>query len=181
MKKWVNWQDFLAAKRSDGPQTFEAFIGALNRRIREYTPEFAERESGATAEMIRQVAKQVGAAGSRLATHSWRSAASGNLGGWAVSRALHFLNVLTGSVGTVGGTSPSGWNKFKPEFFDDPPAAKFWNSLHFPNEFPLAHYEMSFLLLPTFLRRVAERSTPISLVCSIRFGVSRTAFPGSMS
>ncbi|RMG26116.1 MAG: formate dehydrogenase, partial [Bacteroidetes bacterium] len=83
--------------------------------------------------------------------HNWRSAASGNLGGWAVSRCLHFLNVLTGSVGTVGGTSPNSWNKFKPTFFDVPPAQKFWNELHFPKEYPLAFFEMSFLL-PHFLK-----------------------------
>ncbi|MEZ4848679.1 MAG: molybdopterin dinucleotide binding domain-containing protein [Bacteroidia bacterium] len=64
---------------------------------------------------------------------------------------MHFLNVLTGSVGTVGGTSPNAWNKFKPSFFDNPPAQKFWNELHFPNEYPLAFFEMSFLL-PHFLK-----------------------------
>ena len=68
-----------------------------------------------------------------------------------MARCLHFLNVLTGSVGTVGGTSPSRWNKFKPTFFDVPPAQKFWNELHYPREYPLAHHEMSFLL-PHFLK-----------------------------
>ena len=67
--------------------------------------------------MIREVAQKVGAAGTKLATHNWRSAGSGNLGGWAVSRCLHFLNVLTGSVGTVGGTMPSAWNKFNRKVF----------------------------------------------------------------
>src|SRR5690606_34225764 len=117
----------------------------------EYTPEYAESESGVKASMIADVARQIGAAKGRLATHNWRSAASGNLGGWAVSRALHFLVVLTGSVGTEGGTSPNAWNKFKPTFFDKPPAQKFWNELHFPNEYPLAFFEMSFLL-PHFLK-----------------------------
>jgi anaerobic selenocysteine-containing dehydrogenase len=50
-----------------------------------------------------------------------------------------------------GGTSPNSWNKFKPTFFDVPPAQKFWNELHFPNEYPLAFFEMSFLL-PHFLK-----------------------------
>jgi anaerobic selenocysteine-containing dehydrogenase len=151
MQQWVNWQDYMAAQHPDEACTFEGFIAALNEEYAEYTPEFAEQESGVPAAMIRQVARRIGAAGSRLATHNWRSASSGNLGGWAVSRTLHFLNVLTGSVGTAGGTSPSGWNKFKPQFFDDPPAVRFWNHLHFPNEYPLAHYELSFLL-PHFLK-----------------------------
>src|SRR5205085_11305174 len=67
------------------------------------------------------------------------------------ARCLHFLNVLTGSVGTVGGTLPSAWNKFKPASYNTPPAQKFWNELHFPDEYPLSHYEMSFLL-PHFLK-----------------------------
>ncbi|HTE06095.1 MAG TPA: molybdopterin dinucleotide binding domain-containing protein, partial [Planctomycetota bacterium] len=83
--------------------------------------------------------------------HTWRAAGSGNLGGWAVARAMHFLSVLTGSVGTEGGTSPAGWNKFVPELPHNPPAQRLWNELHFPKEWPLCHYEMSFLL-PHFLR-----------------------------
>jgi anaerobic selenocysteine-containing dehydrogenase len=151
MRDWVNWQDSLQELNPNVEQTFENFIEELKKLYAEYTPEFAEQESGAKADMIREVAQKVGAAGTRLATHNWRSAGAGNLGGWAVSRCLHFLNVLTGSVGTVGGTMPSAWNKFKPKGFSTPPAQKFWNELHFPNEYPLAHYEMSFLL-PHFLK-----------------------------
>jgi anaerobic selenocysteine-containing dehydrogenase len=49
-------------------------------------------------------------------------------------------------VGTAGGTSPHGWNKFKPVFWEEPPGQKEWNELLFPREWPLSHYEMSFLL-----------------------------------
>lgn len=146
LRNWVNWEAYMSAARSQKTPTFEDFIAALREEYQEYTPEFAAKEAGIPARQIVEIARKIGAAGERFATHNWRSAASGNLGGWAVSRCLHFLNVLTGSVGTVGGTSPSAWNKFKPSFFDKPPAQKFWNELHFPNEFPLAHYEMSFLL-----------------------------------
>ena len=151
LRDWVNWQDSLKELNPNVEQSFENFIEELKKLYAEYTPEFAEKESGATAAMIREVAQKVGAAGTKLATHNWRSAGAGNLGGWAVSRCLHFLNVLTGSVGTVGGTMPSAWNKFKPASFSTPPAQKFWNELHFPNEYPLSHYEMSFLL-PHFLK-----------------------------
>jgi anaerobic selenocysteine-containing dehydrogenase len=124
-------------------------------------PEYAEQESGVKADMIREVARGIGKAGTQFATHNWRSAASGNLGGWAVSRALHFLNVITGSVGTEGGTSPNTWNKYHPKFFDTPPAQKFWNELHFPNEYPLAFFEMSFLL-PHMLKEKRGAWTSIS-------------------
>ncbi len=85
-----------------------------------------------------------------MATHTWRSASIGNLGGWQVARCLFFLNVLTGSVGVPGGTSANSWNKFVPKPFSAPPAAEAWNELQLPHEWPLAHYEMSFLL-PHFL------------------------------
>ncbi len=151
MREWVNWQDYMKNERPKQKPTFENFIAALQEEYAEYTPDFAEKESGVPAATIVEVAHKIGEAGSRFATHNWRSAGSGNLGGWAVARCLHFLNVLTGSVGTPGGTSPSAWNKFKPTTFANPPAHKFWNELHFPNEYPLAHFEMSFLL-PHFLK-----------------------------
>lgn len=149
VENWVNWKEYLSAEGAE--VTFDNFISKLLEVYEDYTPEFAEKESGVKAEMIVSVARQIGKAGSRFASHNWRAAGSGNLGGWAVSRCLHFLNVLTGSVGTEGGTSPNGWNKFKPTFFDNPPAQKFWNELHYPKEYPLAFHEMSFLL-PHFLK-----------------------------
>ena len=136
----------LRKEGSSEQLTFEDFIAELSSFYAEYTPEFAEKESGVPAETIIDVARQIGRAGTRFSCHNWRSAGAGNLGGWAVARCLHFLNVLTGSVGTVGGTLPSAWNKFKPAGFSTPPAQKFWNELHYPLEYPLSHYEMSFLL-----------------------------------
>ncbi|MCA3749643.1 MAG: formate dehydrogenase, partial [Rubrobacter sp.] len=80
----------------------------------------------------------------------WRAACAGNLGGWAVSRALAFLNVVTGSWGRPGGTNPNGWNKWLPHFWEEAPPQKAWNELTYPREYPLAANEMSFLL-PHFL------------------------------
>lgn len=151
VSNWVNWRQYMVNKTGDSDASFESFIAQLIEDYKEFTPEFAESESGIPVETILKVADEIGKAGSQFATHTWRSASAGHLGGWCVARCLHFLNVLTGSVGTQGGTSPSGWNKFKPKFFETPPAHKFWNELHFPNEYPLACYEMS-ILLPHFLK-----------------------------
>ena len=151
MENWVNWEMYLEKIHPDSPVTFDNFIEKIKEEYKDYTPEFAEKESGVKAATIVEVAQKIGEAGERFATHTWRSAAAGNLGGWCVSRCLHFLNVLTGSVGTKGGTSPNSWNKFKPKFFDTPPAQKFWNELHFPNEYPMSMFEMS-MLLPYFLK-----------------------------
>jgi len=151
VESWTNWREYLEKSHPGTELSFDNYLEKLKEEYKEYTPDYAEQESGVKAATVVEVAREIGKAGSQFAAHNWRSAGSGNLGGWAVARALHFLNVLTGSVGTVGGTSPSAWNKFKPTFFDNPPAQKFWNELHFPNEYPLAFFEMS-QLLPHFLK-----------------------------
>lgn len=150
VRRWVNWEQYLQAERPDWPVTFENFDRALKEIYAGFTPEFAAHESGVSAQKIMEAAKVVAGCQGRLAAHVWRSAASGNLGGWQVARSLFFLNVLTGSVGTLGGVSANSWNKFIPKPFDAPPPQKKWNELLFPKEWPLAHYELSFLL-PHFL------------------------------
>jgi anaerobic selenocysteine-containing dehydrogenase len=151
VENWVNWRAYMRRGGGDGEASFDEFIERLKADYAEFTLEFAAEESGVSAEQIETVARRIGDAGTRFAAHTWRAAGSGNLGGWTVARALTFLSVLTGSVGTRGGTSPAGWNKFVPELINKPPAHRFWNELHFPREWPLCHYEMSFLL-PHFLR-----------------------------
>ena len=162
VRKWVNWKQTLQAI-ADGKlalnnealiaeilsapaRTFEQFDRVLKDLYAEYTFERAAQESDVPMERIQQAANYVADCDGRLATHVWRSASTGNLGGWQVSRCLFFLNVLTGSVATRGGTSLTNWNKFVPNPFKTPPPIETWNELHFPNEWPLAHYEMSFLL-----------------------------------
>ncbi|MGI9058741.1 MAG: molybdopterin-dependent oxidoreductase [Ktedonobacteraceae bacterium] len=151
MRRWVNWQAFLTAEHPDEPQTFDRFIELLIEQYAEFTPAFAAKESGLTEATIVDIARQIGHAGTAFAAHTWRAASAGNLGGWQVSRALWFLSVLTGSVGTPGGTAPFSWNKFVPTPFLKPGPPDVWNELLYPPEYPLANYEMS-VLLPYFLR-----------------------------
>jgi anaerobic selenocysteine-containing dehydrogenase len=141
-----NWQEYMEAERPGEPATFEAFEKALKQLYAEYSFDFAERESGVSASVIREVAKLVAAAGPRLSTHNWRSAAAGNLGGWQVSRTLFLLNALTGAIGVPGGVFPNAWNKFVPKPIHTPPHPPRWNELTWPQEYPLAMNEMSFLL-----------------------------------
>jgi len=150
LRRWVNWETYLEKTNSAG-RSFDDFITNLKAEYVRFTPEYAEAECGVSAAMIVEVARKIGRAGSRFASHNWRGPASGHLGGWQVARTLHFLSVLVGAVGTEGGTSPNAWNKFRPQLFDHPPAQDVWNELHFPREYPLGHYEMSFLL-PHFLK-----------------------------
>ncbi|MDH4247772.1 MAG: molybdopterin-dependent oxidoreductase, partial [Deltaproteobacteria bacterium] len=151
MEHWVNWRAYLKAKHPGAPQTFESFIAALVETYKAYTPEFAAAEAGIDRDMLVTVARRIGAAGTRFSAHNWRGPGQGNLGGWAVARTLHFLSVLTGSVGTLGGTLPNAWNKFKPKFISDAPPQKQWNELHYLPEYPLSFHEMS-QILPHLLK-----------------------------
>ncbi|HSH00867.1 MAG TPA: molybdopterin-dependent oxidoreductase [Anaerolineae bacterium] len=157
VRKWVNWEQTLAAVAdgklegpagfvAEGPYTFEQFEAYLKGTYAAFTFERAAEEAQVPVERIEEAAKYVANCEGKLATHTWRSASIGNLGGWQVARCLFFLNVLTGSVGTPGGTSANSWNKFVPTPFKKPPAFEAWNELHLPDEWPLAFYEMSFLL-----------------------------------
>jgi anaerobic selenocysteine-containing dehydrogenase len=151
LRRWVNWQEFLATEYPAEPGTFARFLASLNELYAPYTPEFAARESGLDPVLIKEIARQIGQAGTAFAGHTWRAAGAGNLGGWQVARALWLLSVLTGSVGTAGGTALNSWNKFVPAPYLKPAPSQVWNELLFPPEYPLANYEMS-MLLPYFLR-----------------------------
>ena len=146
VRRWVNWADYMRSEHPERPQTFESFETVLATLYADYTPEFAERESGVPAATVVEVAREVARAGSALATHVWRNTAAGNLGGWQVARALELLVVLMGAVATPGGTAPSFFNKSIPTPPLMPPPAKVWSELLYPKEYPLAFFEMSFLL-----------------------------------
>ncbi|RZV40718.1 MAG: formate dehydrogenase [Acidimicrobiia bacterium] len=151
IRRWVNWQQTLVDNHPDRSPTYESFIDLLKETYAGYTMEYAAEESGVKPEQIMEIAREIADAGSRFASHTWRSAGSGNLGGWQVARCLWFLQVLTGSVGTRGGTSPNSWDKFKPSHWNMPPPHSRWNQMLWPIEYPLAHHELS-ILLPYFLK-----------------------------
>ncbi|HEY1350589.1 MAG TPA: molybdopterin-dependent oxidoreductase [Ktedonobacteraceae bacterium] len=151
LRRWVNWREFLSTEYPAQACTFERFLALLGECYAAYTPEFAAGESGLEPGTIVEIARQIGQAGTAFAAHTWRAAAAGNLGGWQVARALWFLSVLTGSVGTPGGTALNSWHKFVPAPYLRPAPSQVWNELLFPPEYPLANYEMS-ILLPYFLR-----------------------------
>jgi anaerobic selenocysteine-containing dehydrogenase len=150
MRRWVNWQTYLERLHPDASTDFDTFLERLTADYARYTFEFAAEEAKIPIERISELAEIVAGAGSALSAHIWRSAAAGNLGGWQVARCLFFLNVLTGSVGTPGGTSPNGWDKFIPHGFSMPTGHDVWNELSWPAEYPLCTNEMS-ILLPHFL------------------------------
>ena len=159
VEKWWNWREWMnvgqasaCPEEKDGQAeacptfTFEEFERALKNEYASFTFEYAEQESGVSAKTIAEIAKIVASAKSRLSTHTWRSATAGNLGGWQIARALFLLNALSGSIASEGGVFPNAWNKFVPRPIYMPPHPPQWNDLTWPQEFPLACNELSFLL-----------------------------------
>jgi anaerobic selenocysteine-containing dehydrogenase len=146
VRKWVNWEEYLHEEHADQPQTFQSFISILKETYAQFTPEFAAREAGVDPHVLVEVTHEIARAGSAFSSHVWRNAAAGNLGGWQVARALQFLVVLVGAVSTPGGTAPNAANKYIPAPPVMPPPVKIWNEMLLPKEYPLAFFEMSFLL-----------------------------------
>ena len=146
VRKWVNWEEYLREEHPDEPQTFASFIAILKQSYSQYTPAFAAKEAGVDSQVLVDVAHEIARAGSAFSAHVWRNAAAGNLGGWQVARALQFLGVLAGAVGTPGGTAPNAANKYIPAPPLMPSPSKIWNEMLLPKEYPLAFFEMSFLL-----------------------------------
>jgi len=150
LRRWFNWQTYLTELHADAEPSFESFLDRLEADYAGYTVEFAAEEAQIPPERITELAELVAQCDHRLAAHIWRSAAAGNEGGWQVARCLWFVLALTGSIGTPGGTSPNGWNKFIPHGPTVPAAHDHWNELTWPGEYPMATNEMS-ILLPHFL------------------------------
>lgn len=151
VRRWWNWQEYLSVEHPEVPPTFERFEAILKKLYESYSFEFAAQESGVEARVIAEIAALVARAGTRLATHTWRSATAGNAGGWQISRSLFLLNALLGAIATEGGTYPNAWHKFVPRPIYTPPHPHVWNDLTWPLEYPLAMNELSFLL-PHFLK-----------------------------
>src|SRR5262245_42190602 len=133
-------------RSSEQLSSFKEFERVLKELYKEYTFEFAAKESGVDAKTIEGIARVVATAGTRFSSHNWRSASSGISHGWSVARALFMLNALLGAVATEGGVFPNAWNKFVPKPIHTPPHPKMWGEINWPQEFPLSMHEMSFLL-----------------------------------
>ncbi|MBV8857273.1 MAG: molybdopterin-dependent oxidoreductase [Acidobacteria bacterium] len=151
VRRWWNWEEYMAVEHPELETSFDGFEEILKSLYAEFTFEHAARESGVDARQLEEVARIVSTAGSRFSSHNWRSAASGNSGGWQVARTLFLVNALLGAVATEGGVFPNAWNKFVPKPIYLPPHPPRWNELTWPREYPLAMNELSFLL-PHFLK-----------------------------
>lgn len=146
VKRWWNWEEFMAVEHPEMETSFESFENQLKETYKTYTFEFAAKESGVDAKTLEEIAKIVSTAGTQFSSHNWRSASAGNAGGWQVTRTLFFINCLLGAVATEGGVYPNAWNKYVPKPIYMPPHPPKWNDLTWMDEYPLAMNELSFLL-----------------------------------
>ncbi len=146
VEDWIDWRGYLQQLHPGDPLSAETFLQRFAQHLEQYTPEMAEQLANIEEGSVRKLAEEIERAGPRLATHIWRSAASGNLGGWQIARSMALLTAFTGALGHEGGTSPAGWNKLKPSFFSMPDHGKRWNELIWPRQYPMSFYEMSHLL-----------------------------------
>jgi len=159
VRRWVNWDELMADQtylkglvdagflpEAPAGQSFTEFMEVLRQLYSHYTPEWAAGECNLKPETITEIATEIERAGVQWSSHIWRNAAQSHRGGWMVARALFFLQVLTGAVGVPGSCLPAGYSKFVPKPMSVPEHPKVWNEAHWPKEYPLAHFEMSFLL-----------------------------------
>ncbi len=94
---------------------------ALKRRVKEYTPEWAEKVTGVPAETIREVAREF-ALRRGVTDTGWHGPKFLNSG--LTWRAIAMLNALVGSVNRDGGILFTGFAQFvsaKEETFEAPP------------------------------------------------------------
>ncbi|MFV0523757.1 MAG: molybdopterin-dependent oxidoreductase [Acidimicrobiales bacterium] len=153
--RWTNWRTYLRERHPEREPVWREVRDALLEEYAPYTPAEAERVCGVEAGVIEELAELIGRTRGTFSSHNWRAAGAGHLGGWQVARCLFFLNVLTGSVATRGGTAGNGMHKFKPHAPLGVPGPGSdrrlrWNELPWPREYPLSYHEMS-ILLPHFL------------------------------
>ena len=159
--------------------SFDDFDGLLKALYAEFTFERAAEESQVPVERIRAAAEAVAAAGDRLATHNWRAASIGNKGGWQITRCLLFLNVLTGSIGTRGGTSGNSWNKFVPKSLQEAAGVQRLERAAPPPRVALRPLRDVVPPARTSSRRVAATSTSTSPASTTRCGSTPTASCGT--
>jgi len=167
IKQWWNWQEFMEDSdllkmfHKEGfldalPEgnSFEAFEALLKDLYGRYSLEWAAKEARVPVEKLEKLYEYVVYAGDRISSFYWRATAAGNRGGWmSSSRTGLLLLSLTGNFGGVGamgvhhGRNISlGGKGGKSTMAEKPPAVDEWNDLSWPAEWPLAAYELSFLL-----------------------------------
>ena len=115
-------------------------VDELKAHLSEYTPQWAEKISGISANDIHRIAMEFSSAAPACTTMCNRGS-SAHLNGFYNDRAIQLLNALVGSVGRKGGWCWTPWGGLDPIVKTPPmpPGAKTWSLLEDPPEYPLAN------------------------------------------
>jgi anaerobic selenocysteine-containing dehydrogenase len=167
VRTWWNWQELLDDKAElellkergfidalpEG-DTFEDFEKLLVQLYGSYSFEWAAQEARVPLDKLEKLYEYVLFAGNRITSFFWRAAGSGNRGGWMASgRTGILLLSLTGNFNGVGALGfeegrviAVGGKGGKATVGETPAKVNAWNDLSYPPEWPLASYELSYLL-----------------------------------
>jgi anaerobic selenocysteine-containing dehydrogenase len=167
IRTWWNWQDLLddadelQLLKDRGfidslptGKAFEDFEKLLVDLYGKYTLEWAAEEARVPVAKLEKLYEYVLYAGDRITSFYWRSTAAGNRGGWMSSgRTGILLLSLTGNFNGIGAlgveegrTIALAGKGGKSTVGETPAKVNTWNDLGWPPEWPLASYELSFLL-----------------------------------
>lgn len=167
VKKWVNWENFMDNKeylrylvendrlsKMPNGDDFDTYVETVKDLYKDYTLEFASRESHVPLNKLEQLYKMVVAGGDQISSYFWRGPAAGNRGGWmSAGKTGWLLQAFTGSAMNEGGIHTHhehvisvGHKGGKATKSDTPKKIDHWNELTWPPEWPLSTYEMSYLL-----------------------------------
>ncbi|MCA9556019.1 MAG: molybdopterin-dependent oxidoreductase, partial [Myxococcales bacterium] len=116
VRRWWNWQDFMASKdthqllleqgfitKLPAGEGFEAFEAFMEDMYGAYTLEWAAEQARVPLSKLETLYEYFLYAGDRVASFHWRATAAGNRGGWmSSSRTGIFLISLLGNYSGVG-------------------------------------------------------------------------------
>jgi anaerobic selenocysteine-containing dehydrogenase len=167
VQNWYNWQElmdneahlkFLVSmgriKSVPKGKDYAAFIELLKELYKDYTFEFASKETHIPLDRLEKLWSLVKDADDRIAQYFWRATAAGNRGGWVSAGKTGFFYLsLLGAINNFGGSgfhhghviSVAG-KGHDATVGGKPEAVNAWNSLSWPPEYPLSSYELSFCL-----------------------------------
>lgn len=167
IREWWNWQELMddraelelllakgLIKGLPKGDTFEDFEALLLDLYGDYTLEWAADEARVPVAKLEKLYEYILRAGDRITSYYWRGPGSGNRGGWMTGgRTGLMLLTLTGNFNGIGAmgqedgrVAPAGGKGGGACVGESPAKVNAWNDLSYPPEWPLAAYELSFLL-----------------------------------
>lgn len=171
VKNWLNWKKLLKDKdylrlmvdrgyisKMPKDESYESFIEMLKELYSPYDLDFVVKECRLEGQeyKLEKLFEMVIDAEDKIATYFWRAGTIGNRGGWMNTRTGFLVLALRGALrGDIGGTSWHHWHKasVNGKWFDatmsngkKPQKVDVWNEYPWPPEYPLATYELSYIL-----------------------------------